>query len=107
MWQSKIYYGSLFSQREPRSEWQCEIFREGPGTETQAPSDVMQLQCWNNAHRTLFLRPALILISKVMKQRRKFRFTEKFPEKLNPKISYLVHLVRLFDAFMMQIPHRD
>lgn len=42
-----------FARREPRSERQCEIFREGPGTETRALSDVTQLQCWNNAHRTV------------------------------------------------------
>lgn len=66
--------------REPRSKRQCEIFREGPGTETPALGDVTQLQCWNDAHRTLlrlkkkkkkktlFAWPALIFISKVTKQ---------------------------------------
>lgn len=54
--------------------------------------------------KALFPGPALILISKVMKQWDKFRISEQVSPR-KPKISYVLHLIRLFDAFVMQILH--
>lgn len=44
---------------------------------------------------------ALIFTSKVMKQR------DKFPWEQIPKISYLLLLISIFDAFVMQIVNLD